>query len=111
MGAAEMAFSLVAAHALADYPLHGDFLSKAKNRANPIPGVPWWQAMWAHSAIHGGAVGLITGYWWLGVMEALAHFIIDDLKCTGKLSFNQDQFFHIAFKALWLFVALNWSAS
>ena len=103
----EMALALVVAHAVADYPLQGDFLSKAKNRANPIPGVPWWQAMWAHSAIHGGAVALVTGIWWLGVLEAIVHFWIDDLKCNGKLSFNQDQFFHIAFKCLWLFVALN----
>jgi hypothetical protein len=106
----EMGLALIAAHALADYPLQGDFLSKAKNRSAPIPGVPWWQAMSAHAAIHGGAVGLITGYWWLGVAEAAVHFWIDDLKCRGKLSFNQDQFFHIAFKALWLFVALNWGA-
>lgn len=108
MGAAEMAFALVAAHALADYPLQGDFLSKAKNRANPIPGVPWWQAMWAHSAIHGGAVALVTGIWWLGVLEAAVHFIIDDQKCTGKLSFNQDQFLHIGFKGLWLAIASGW---
>lgn len=29
---------MLAGHALADYPLQGDFLAKAKNRANPIPG-------------------------------------------------------------------------
>ena len=32
---------LLAAHALADYPLQGDFLSKAKNRFAPLIGVPW----------------------------------------------------------------------
>lgn len=106
MTAIEMALMLVAAHALADYPLQGDFLAKAKNRANPIPGVPWWQAMWAHSAIHGGAVGMITGLWWLGVLEAVLHFGIDDAKCRGKITFNQDQAAHIVAKALWLAIAV-----
>lgn len=96
------AILLVGAHALADYPLQGDFLSKAKSQANPIPGVPWWQAMAAHAAIHGLFVYLITGLWILFVAEVVAHFLIDHLKCAGRLSFNQDQALHIACKALWL---------
>ena len=67
-----MLAALIAAHAVCDYPLQGDFLAKAKNRTMPIPGVPWWQALGAHAAIHGGAVGLITGIWWLGLLEAAA---------------------------------------
>jgi hypothetical protein len=51
-----MVIALLAGHALADYPLQGDFLSKAKNRAAPIPGVPYWQALGAHVAIHGAFV-------------------------------------------------------
>jgi hypothetical protein len=95
-------------HAIADYPLQGDFLSKAKNRANPIPGVPWYQAMGAHAVIHGGFVGLIAqlvaGLWWIGILEAIAHFIIDDRKCAGKLTYNQDQALHILCKILWILV-------
>lgn len=94
--------ALVAAHALCDYPLQGDFLAKAKNRTAPIPGVPWWQAMGAHCAIHGGAVALITGYWWLGVAEASVHFNVDNAKCRGFLTFNQDQALHVAYKVLWV---------
>lgn len=105
-----MLAALIAAHAVCDYPLQGDFLAKAKNRAMPIPGVPWWQALGAHAAIHGGAVGLITGIWWLGLLEAASHFVIDDLKCTGKLGagargFNADQAAHIACKLLWVATA------
>lgn len=106
MSAFDMFALMVAAHALADYPLQGDFLAKAKNRTAPIPGVPWWQALGAHAAIHGGFVGVITGFWWLGVAEAVAHFITDDLKCRGRLSFNQDQGVHIACKVAWLLLAL-----
>lgn len=40
---------MIGLHMLADYPLQGDFLAKAKNRRVPVPGVPWWQALGAHS--------------------------------------------------------------
>jgi hypothetical protein len=97
-----MAIALIAGHALADYPLQGDFLSKAKNRTAPIPGVPYWQAMGAHCAIHGAFVALLTGIWWLFIAEAAIHWITDDAKCRGKIDFNSDQAIHIICKALWL---------
>lgn len=100
-----MFFALVAAHALCDYPLQGDFLAKGKNRTTPIPGMPWQQLLGAHAAIHGGAVGLITGVWWLGLMEFAAHFIIDDLKCRSRLTFNQDQALHVVCKVVWVAIA------
>lgn len=106
MGEIEMFGALLLAHALADYPLQGDFLSKAKNRTAPIPGVPWQQALGAHAVIHGGFVGAITGLWWLGVAEAVAHWLTDDAKCRGRISFNQDQAIHVACKVLW--VAIAW---
>lgn len=93
--------AMVAAHALADYPLQGDFLSKAKNRTAPIPGVPWYQALGAHAIIHGAAVAFITKSPALGIAEAVVHAVTDDLKCRGKLSFDQDQAIHIASKAVW----------
>lgn len=98
---------MVFAHALADYPLQGDFLSKAKNRTAPIPGVPWWQAMAAHAVIHGGFVALITGHWWLGALEVAIHAATDDAKCRGRLTFNQDQAIHVACKFAWALIA--WS--
>jgi hypothetical protein len=102
----EMLAALLIGHALCDYPLQGDFLSRAKNRTAPIPGVPWWQALWAHAAIHAGAVWIITGLYWLGLIEFVAHFLIDDLKCRGRLTFNQDQALHVAFKLA--YVAIIW---
>lgn len=97
---------LLFGHALADYPLQGDFLARAKNRAAPVPGFPWWHALGAHAVIHGGFVGVITGVWWLGVAEAAAHFLIDDAKCRGRISLNADQAFHIACKVVWFLVAV-----
>lgn len=96
-----VAIALVAGHALADYPLQGDFLARAKNRTMPFPGVPWWQALAAHCSIHGAFVAFITGQAWLFVAEFYLHWVTDDAKCRGKLSFNQDQAIHIACKVWW----------
>lgn len=95
---------LVFAHFLFDYPLQGDFLSKAKNRVNPIPHVPWYQAMFAHTAMHGFAVWFITGIPLLGLAEMAIHWITDDLKCRGELTYNQDQAVHIICKVVWVLI-------
>ena len=89
------------AHALCDYPLQGDFLAKAKNITAPIPGVPWWCAMWAHCAIHAGAVAWLTGSWWLGAAEFATHWMTDYCKCVGQIGFAQDQALHLLFKISW----------
>lgn len=93
---------LVAGHALADYPLQGDFLAKAKNRAAPIPGVPWYQGLLSHAAIHGGFVGVLTGSLTLGLAEFIAHCFIDDAKCMGRISYNTDQALHVGCKVAWV---------
>lgn len=93
---------LIFGHMLADYPLQGEFLSKAKNRFKPVPGMPWYQAMAAHSVIHGGVTGLITGSLWLGLAETVVHWLIDDAKCAGRIGFNADQGLHIGSKLLWV---------
>jgi len=100
----ELFAALIVGHVVCDYPLQGDFLAKAKNRAMPIPGVPWQQALGAHAIMHGGAVWLLTGIWWLGALETLVHAFIDDRKCTGNLTFNQDQSLHAACKVAWVVV-------
>lgn len=101
-----MLFLLIAGHALADYPLQGEFLAMGKSRAKPSPFIPWYQALGAHALIHGGMVALITGVWWLGVAETLAHALIDDSKCTGKIGFNTDQSLHVVCKAVWVAVTV-----
>lgn len=95
-------FAMMAAgHALADYPLQGDFLAKGKNRTNPIHGIPWQHPLAAHSVIHGGFVGVITGSLWLGVAETVAHWFIDDAKCRGRIGYHTDQALHIGCKLIW----------
>lgn len=97
---------LLAAHALCDYPLQGDFLAKAKNWMHPIPGVPWEYALAAHAGIHAGAVLLITGHLSLAMWEFLAHFAIDFAKCGDLISFRADQLAHVACKVAWTYYAV-----
>ena len=98
---------LIGLHALADYPLQGDFLAKAKNHLNPIPGVPFYQALAAHGAIHGAAVGVFLQSPLLGACEFVAHCAIDYLKCANRISFNVDQALHVACKVIWLAIAIG----
>lgn len=101
-------FLMLGAHALADYPLQGDFLSKAKNHRAPIPGVPWYQALGAHSIIQGTFVGALTGSVVLGMFETIVHALTDYLKSDGRISFNVDQAAHIAAKLCWC-AMLGWN--
>lgn len=100
-------FLLLVVHALADYPLQGDFLARAKNHRQPIPGVPWWQALAAHSMIHAGGVWLVTGSILLGLAELVSHAVIDWMKSGGGLTFTQDQALHVWFKACWAAFAVS----
>ena len=92
---------MILGHFVCDYPLQGDFLAKAKNKNTAIPGVPWYQALIAHAGIQALSVYLITGIWWIALLELLCHAFIDNSKCKGWLSFNQDQALHMICKVLW----------
>lgn len=92
---------LFAGHALCDYPLQGDFLARGKNRFVPLPGVPWFQCLFAHALIHSGMVYLVTRNLTFALLEFAIHFVTDYTKCAGKLTFNQDQAIHYACKIAW----------
>lgn len=95
-------FWMLVGHAVADYPLQGDFLARGKNHRQPIPGFDWWVVLLNHAAIHGGAVALVTGSPLLGLTETALHFAIDHLKCAGLFGYKTDQALHVASKLLWL---------
>ena len=111
---------LLAAHAVCDYPLQGDWLSKAKNPMlifDPVKGLRrsedgdvysrdflehiWPLALASHALIHAVAVQLITGSVALGAAEFVLHFIIDYAKCKGAFGYNVDQYLHILCKLAW----------
>ena len=97
-------FLLLAGHALADYPLQGDFLARGKNHKNPIPGIPFYHCLVSHALIHGGVVYLVTQSLWLGLAETVIHTAIDYGKCDEKYGLNVDQSLHVACKVLWVII-------
>lgn len=112
-------FALAIGHALADFPLQGTFLADAKNRHvdtshyfnKSAPSGVWIHAMTAHSLIHAGAVWLITGSAILAVIELIAHWIIDYVKCEGWTGFNTDQILHYVCKiiyAMLIYLGVEW---
>lgn len=110
----ELLFWLLVGHAVADFALQSDTMAKGKNRHNKPDFVPKGQALkpcwgyWltAHSLIHGGAVALATGIWWVGIMEAVSHWVIDFLKCENKTTPFTDQMLHLLCKVLWVCLAV-----
>lgn len=98
---------MLAAHALCDYALQGDWLSKAKNpQMAPVPGETIWPlALGSHALIQATAVHLITGSWALAACEFVAHGVIDFAKTDGRFGYNVDQYLHIGCRVLY-FVAL-----
>lgn len=96
-------FWLMFGHALADYPLQGDFLSGMKRRANKIAGEAMWVwGLMMHGCVHAGFVFAFTGSPLLAVLEFFAHMMIDFAKCEGKISFKMNQALHVACKIAWV---------
>lgn len=104
---AKTLFLLLAGHALCDYPLQSEFLSKGKNHRTS-PYLAWMPAYWclfAHAMIHGGTVLLITDSLPLGIAEAVLHAGTDYAKCDGRINMDEDQAMHIACKVAWAVLA------
>lgn len=95
-------FCLLVAHWACDYPLQGDFLSRAK-ADGPLPNYH----LAAHSGIQAGGVFIVTGSILLAVLEWVAHFAIDLAKTRGHTNFAIDQALHIACKVLWAVILLG----
>lgn len=102
----QTAFLLIAAHALCDRPFQTPEMREEKNRAKSRR---WPYGLAVHGLIHGGAVAVITGHWWLGVAETILHALIDDSKCMGRIDLKTDQALHLTCKMLW--AAIAWSVS
>jgi hypothetical protein len=106
-------FALMIGHALADYPLQGEYIALHKNRhhkAAPgekeIPGL-WVHCLTAHSLIHAGFVWLITGRVVFGVMELVLHFLFDTLKCDRKTTLHTDQLLHLLCKSVYVLAIMR----
>jgi len=97
-------FLLLAGHALADFPLQGEHISKTKSRhyipdyipegQNPTP--IWFYSLTAHALIHGLVVYLITWRLDLALYQSITHWIIDFMKCENWTTPHVDQLFHLS---------------
>lgn len=103
-------FWLLVGHALADFPLQGDFIARGKNRhvkptyipPGQTPQTIWPYCLSAHALIHAGFVAAITGSFALGLAELVLHWLIDFAKCESWTGIHSDQALHVACKILWV---------
>ncbi|MBX7207362.1 MAG: DUF3307 domain-containing protein [Verrucomicrobiaceae bacterium] len=106
-------FALAIGHALADFPLQGEFLAMCKNRRHLIrlkdanlPPSMWISCMAAHCLIHAGMVWIVTGSALLGAVELVIHWALDVAKCEGKTDFSVDQCLHVVCKIMYVIAGM-----
>jgi len=97
-------------HALADFPLQGDYLARMKDPFDRLTNDVLWDGparnplwpwhMGAHCMIHAGGVYVITASWQCAAFEFVCHWLIDWTKCHNRISFHVDQMLHIACKVV-----------
>ena len=113
IAAVELFFAMVIGHAVADFPLQGEFLALGKNRRyllrlkdpnRPPEIAPYCMA--AHCLIHAGAVWIVTGSVVLAFVELVIHWILDHSKCNGMTNFGIDQWAHVACKLVYAIVGV-----
>jgi hypothetical protein len=97
----QLFIALMIGHALADFPLQGEYLASCKNRRWLLklndpnrPSSHWWICMSMHCFIQAGMVWIITQSFVLGMIEWLLHFCIDCIKCNRSTSLFADQLAH-----------------
>jgi len=92
-------FALAVVHALADFPLQGEYLARQKVRPEGGGSHDWLVALTAHALIHAGGVWLVTGSKVLGLCEFFLHALIDWGKGEKRYGLLTDQGLHLACKA------------
>ena len=91
-------FAFAIAHALADYPLQGEYLARMKCRDQANNPSEWFIALGAHSLVQAGGVWIVSGSAILGLTELCLHWLIDFGKGEGKFGYVTDQVLHLACK-------------
>jgi len=97
--------AFVVIHALADFPLQGEYLARQKFRRRADSRSDWIIALSAHCVIHAGGVWLVSGSLAIGAVELMLHGLIDLGKGEEKFGTATDQLLHVGCKlgyVLWL---------
>ena len=113
-------WALLLGHALADFPLQGEFLAVGKDRHADLSAVTggntWPKGMWLycltiHSFIQATCVWVVTGSVVIRVIEFVLHWCIDLAPTAGCTHFSVDQGLHVACKAIYailFFAGITW---
>ena len=96
--------AFIVVHALADFPLQGDYIAKQKARRHADNNSVWIVALTAHCIIHAGGVWLVSGSLALGCVEFVLHALIDIGKGEEKFGLVADQLMHVACKLTYALV-------
>lgn len=100
-------FALAVAHALADFPLQGDYIARQKSSKSADSRAEQVVALTAHGLIHAGGVWIVTGSMVFGAVELALHALIDLAKGNHKFGLVTDQLLHLACKAAYAVALLN----
>ncbi len=101
-----MGLLLVFAHFLCDFSLQSDRMAQEKQPGHDRT-LAWGWWLTAHAATHGLVVALITAQPLLGLLETLAHALIDWCKGRFRWSMALDQGLHLGCKLVWLLLLIH----
>ena len=101
-----LAVLLVLAHFVCDFSLQSDRMAREKYPGHDST-LPWGWWLTAHASTHGLAVALLTGLPLLGLLETMAHALIDWAKGRWHWSMGFDQILHLGCKLGWLVLLLH----
>ena len=90
--------ALLLGHAAADALLQPPGLSQGKRSTRASER---WRSLCAHGAVHGFFVAVLLAPAF-GILEAVAHAVIDRAKGRGWIGNEIDQILHVACKCIWL---------
>jgi hypothetical protein len=99
--------AFVIAHALADFPLQGDYLARQKCRRQATGQADWIVALAAHSVIHAGGVWLVSDSLAFAAAEFVLHGLIDLGKGEGKYGLVVDQLLHLTCKLAYALILVS----
>lgn len=103
--------AFVVVHALADFPLQGEYLARHKSRKGADSRSDWLVALSAHCVIHAGGVWLVSGSLSLAAVELTLHGLTDLGKGEEKYGLVPDQLLHLACKLGYVLVlTYGWSS-
>jgi hypothetical protein len=97
-------FAFAISHALADFPLQGDYLARTKQRSNAGSIPEWLISLTAHSLIHAGGVWIVSGSVVIALAEFVLHWLIDLGKGEGLYGYVTDQALHLGCKVAYVIV-------